>query len=1025
MKLRIRYIFILILLIIYVPFLVGFYLNYKNSLEEIRHQFETSHSNILSGIKTSISSEINKTHLLLASLSNHPNVKNKDTKYCDKLFAELKKDCTYCLNILLADTNGNNIGSALNPEEAHKLNYLDKDWFHNGLKGEFYINSPHTSKLFKEKTFMITYPVFNKGKQVAVLGIPFNLIKISEEITKNFSVSKKTNISIVNDKGIIMYNLLYPEFVGGPVKTKAVNDLIFGGEKGAKEIVGYDGLNRLFIFDTIEKIKWKVFVSIPPTELYSEGFKRIKNQLYLSFVVFLFSYILAILVTGRFAKNTEILLSAFNDLKAGKKEIKSFSTPQCYEFSELFKTFNETTVSILNYEAEIEHLNRYYHLLSEVNQKIVRYDNVELLTNDICKDIIEIGGFDFVLMGEYLIKDEQLFLKPTSFYYSEKMKNEFVTKDLTEEYLKSKIFYDVAKKRQSLTMEKLTLMEEKSLPLTTTYMPVFSGEDLYGVLVIGTKEKSSLTKNEMALFEELAGDIGFAIKTRQIKKEKENEEILLNSIFTYMGEGLLVIEKDKRIIACNKKYGEMVNSGSDVLIGHYCYETLYNIEKPCSCFNRDCMAELVFRDGKERITFLEILDKGGNKKTYSLRYNAIYENKEPKFVIVIFNDITDYKNLEQQYLHSQKLESVGRLSAGIAHDFNNILTGIIGSATIAKMSIEDQKVQNYLDTIIQLSDRAATLTKSLLTFSRKQTSNPEIVNVNEALLKSEKILKRVIGENITVKLQLTPIPTNIYIDPLQFEQIVMNLSVNAKDAISDKGGTFIIKTELIEITEDFIRAHGYGEKGEYALISFTDSGCGIPKEIIDKIFDPFFTTKESGRGTGLGLSVVYGIVKSFNGFINVYSEVGKGTTFRIYFPLQYENSEKIVKEFDATQYRNLNLHLLLVEDDKHVSEVLKVILENFGTSVEVANDGLSALEILKDKKFDIIITDIVMPKLSGIELYNRVRAFNADVKFIFISGYPYDFIEENMKENLKDMLIKPITPEKLYTKLIEAIEEKS
>lgn len=966
-----------------------------------------------------------KIELLLNSLSEHPEVKNKNTPYCDKLFAKLKKDCNYCLNILLVDEKGNNIGSAVNPEDAHKLNYLDREWFVNGMKGIPYINSPHISKLFNEKTVMVTYPVFNQGRQVAVLGIPVNLSKISEEIKQKFIVSEKTNIAIVNDKGVLMFNLLYPEFVGGPIKTKAVNDFIFSGLKGYKEIIGYDNLERLYIFDTIEKINWKIFVSIPPTELYSEGFKKIKNEIYLAMVVFILSFSLSVIATRRFSKNTEILLSAFRDLREGKRDIIKFPNKTCYEFGEIFKAFNETTNSILVYEKEIERLNRFYKLLSEINQKIVRFSDINLLVKDICKDIVEIGTFDLALITNYQNNGKDFYVKVTGYYYSERIKDEFL-KELNVCNLKSKVFLEIARDKELLVKEKCLLNEdEKGLDLITSYIPIFIGRELYGVMVIATKEKVTFNDNEIALFREMAGDLGFAIDAFWTKKEREKNENLLNNLFAYMGEGLIVIDKNKKILLTNQKYSQIVNKDIKNIIGQHCYECLFGFEKSCFELNKECMAEFVFRSGEGKTSVYELFDKDGVKRTYSVRYDPILEDNEIKYVIVILNDLTDYKKLEQQYFNSQKLESIGRLSAGIAHDFNNILTGILGSATLAKIRNTNSDIESYLDTIIELSDKAGNLTRSLLTFSRKQVSNPQVMNVNEAILKSEKILKRVIGENIAVKLNLTPKPLKIYIDPLQFEQIVMNLAVNAKDAISTKEGLFIISTELIEITEKFVKTHNYGKKGDYALITFSDNGCGIPKDIIDKIFDPFFTTKEAGKGTGLGLSVVYGIVKSFDGFINVYSEEGKGTTFKIYFPVYYENGDKIAKKDELFKPEKFNLSVLLVEDDKNVLEVLKGILENFGISVEVAENGLKALEILKYKDFDMVITDIVMPKLSGVELYNKVKEFNKKVNFIFVSGYPYDFIKENFLIDFNNLLTKPVTPEKLYNKIYDLIKDKT
>lgn len=1027
MKIKLKYIIFLVLTIIYIPLAISLYLTYKESFHEIKYEFEQSHSNILNGIKLNLLTEIEKIKLILNSLSQNPEIKRKNTEYCDKLFASLKKDCSLCLNILMADEKGNNIGSAVNPQEAHKLNYLDKEWFHNGFKGKFFINSPYISKLFKIKTFMITHPVFNGNRQIAVLGIPIDLVKMQELISKSYQVSKKTNIVIVNDKGIILYNLLYPHFVGGAVRTKAVNDLIFSGKKGSKEIIGYDGLKRIYIYDTIDELGWKVFVSIPPTELYSESFKRVKKQLYISVIFFSFSLVLAFFITGKFSKNTKILLNAFKELSEGKREIKSFSSMNCYEFNELFKELNNTTNSLISYENELKRLNSAYHLLSEVNQKIVRYENIENLLGEVCKDIIKIGGFDFALIGKYEKDIEREYIKIDSFYCSNKIKNEINEYDLKGGFLDSDFLLLLKKKESFIVLDKCYLLNNKDpLDLITYYNNINVGGNLYGLIIIGKKDIQSFFEREIFLFNELTGDIGFAINAFLTKKEKEKSDILLKSLFTNMGEGLILIDREKRIVMANKKYSEIVKKDYSLLIGRHCYESFYNFTKPCKDMGIECAADYVFANGNSQSKYYEIEDENGNKRIYLVRYEPLYEEDKIKYVVIIFNDLTDYKKLESQYLQAQKMESIGRLSAGIAHDFNNILTGIMGSATLAKMLEKDSKIQGYLDTIIELSDKAGNLTKSLLTFSRKQQiSNPEVININEAILKMEKIISRVIGENISVKLNLTPRPLYVLIDPLQFEQIVMNLAVNAKDAISGDNGIFNISTELVNLSDSLIRKYGLMKEGYYALISFSDNGCGIPKDIIDKIFEPFFTTKEKGKGTGLGLSVVYGIVKSFDGFINVYSEAGKGTTFKIYFPIYTKNLEEIEKEDVKFEFKKLNLSILIVEDERSVIEVLKEVLETFGATVEFAEDGLSAYDILKKKDFDLVISDIIMPKMNGVELYNKVKELGKETPFLFVSGYPYDLLKENFLIDFDKVLQKPITPEKIYEKILYIIEKRT
>ena len=253
---------------------------------------------------------------------------------------------------------------------------------------------------------------------------------------------------------------------------------------------------------------------------------------------------------------------------------------------------------------------------------------------------------------------------------------------------------------------------------------------------------------------------------------------------------------------------------------------------------------------------------------------------------------------EQEKLHAQllqalKMEAVGQLAGGIAHDFNNILTGIIGYSHILKTNMkEDDPLRTYPDHLLTLSERAANLTQSLLAFSRKQVMNPRPINLNEAIRTVEKLLFRIIGEDIRLKTVFSENDLIVMADTGQMEQVLMNLATNARDAMQT-GGLLRIRTEQVDIEDEFIREHGFGEEGRYALISVTDTGTGMDKETREKIYEPFFTTKEIGKGTGLGLAMVYGIVKQHNGYINVYSESGEGTTFRIYLPLIQAKAEEI------------------------------------------------------------------------------------------------------------------------------------
>ncbi|HEX2964692.1 MAG TPA: PAS domain S-box protein, partial [Syntrophorhabdaceae bacterium] len=312
-------------------------------------------------------------------------------------------------------------------------------------------------------------------------------------------------------------------------------------------------------------------------------------------------------------------------------------------------------------------------------------------------------------------------------------------------------------------------------------------------------------------------------------------------------------------------------------------------------------------------------------------------------------DITERKqseeekaHLETQLLQSQKMEAVGTLAGGIAHDFNNILTVISGYGSLLQMDIpEDHPQRTYIDQIIASSMKAVHLTQGLLTFSRKQQVSLNLLDINNTIRVTSKLLKTLLTENVEFKTKLSEEPPIVMADASQMDQILFNLAANARDAMP-KGGSFVLETKIVELDDDFIRIHGYGKSGKYVLLSFSDTGTGMDEAVRSKIFDPFFTTKEVGKGTGLGLSTVYGIVKQHNGYITVYSERDRGTTFHIYLPLVNEivREEKEVR----TPVRGGNETILIAEDDDTVRGLIKTVLNEHGYSIIEAVDGEDAIE---------------------------------------------------------------------------------
>jgi signal transduction histidine kinase len=382
------------------------------------------------------------------------------------------------------------------------------------------------------------------------------------------------------------------------------------------------------------------------------------------------------------------------------------------------------------------------------------------------------------------------------------------------------------------------------------------------------------------------------------------------------------------------------------------------------------------------------------------------------------------RNSEEQLRHSQKMEAIGGLAGGIAHDFNNILTAIrTYNNFLLEDLAEDNPSRREAAGIAKAVDHAAALTRQLLAFSRRQFMQPRMLNLNDSVRGLEQMLTRLLGSSIqfTTSLDASLGMTNA--DPGQIEQVIVNLAVNARDAMPG-GGKLRIETGNASLDSAYMQQHAASDPGDYVMIAVRDTGIGMDRATQARIFEPFFTTKESGKGTGLGLAMVYGIVRQSGGHVWVYSEPGQGTTFKVYLPRAQTTAEAIVPESASVEILAGSETILLVEDEESVREVSGRLLRRAGYTVMEAEDGRRALEIVSEHtaSIDVLVTDMVMPEIGGRELARRVRAMRPDMPLVFMSGYTDD--EELRRSYLEKgsvFLEKPFTPELLLSKTREVL----
>jgi len=402
----------------------------------------------------------------------------------------------------------------------------------------------------------------------------------------------------------------------------------------------------------------------------------------------------------------------------------------------------------------------------------------------------------------------------------------------------------------------------------------------------------------------------------------------------------------------------------------------------------------------------------------------LFEHQHRRVFLAVIQDLTERRNMEGQLHQAQKMESVGNLAGGVAHDFNNMLGVIIGRAEVAQQRLPaDNPVQSDLQEILQSAHRSADLTRQLLAFARKQTASPRVIDLNEVIDGMLRMLRRLIGENISLRWQPGASLWPIRIDPAQIDQILANLVVNARDAIRNVG-TISLETENIAFDAEYVQAHPEFVQGDFVRLSVSDTGSGMTKEVMARVFEPFFTTKELGKGTGLGLAMVYGIVKQNDGFINVYSEPGRGTTFNLYFGRSRETVQTPAQPVtlpSATGHETI----LLVEDEPSLLELGTMLLTRLGYRVLTVGSPQEALERVStnSESIDLLITDVVMPEMNGRDLAEAIRKIRPGIRVLFMSGYTADVIAHHgVIEAGKAFLQKPFNRSQLANTVRQVLD---
>lgn len=546
-------------------------------------------------------------------------------------------------------------------------------------------------------------------------------------------------------------------------------------------------------------------------------------------------------------------------------------------------------------------------------------------------------------------------------------------------------------------------------------VPIRNRTKVIGLLSIQSYTVNAYTQHDLSMLQTLADHCGGALERLRAEQALHSSEVLFHSVWENSVDGMRLTDENGTIVAVNEAFCQLVGLARGQLEGKAFTVALAESEKPqemLAQYRERFKARVIEKQSERRLTLHD-----GRGVTLEETSSFLEPPGASGLLLGLFRDVTTQKRLEDQLRQAQKMEAIGQLAGGVAHDFNNILTIIHGHASLllAAGKLVDASARSAQQ-ITQAAERAASLTRQLLTFSRRQVMQPRHLDLNGIVANMTQMLGRILGEDITLQLDYAPQPAMVEADAGMMEQVLMNLVVNSRDAMP-AGGKLTLSLSVRDVGGPHLFRHPEARIGRFVCLRVVDTGCGISPENLRRIFDPFFTTKEVGKGTGLGLATVYGIVNQHQGWIEVVSRVGEGSTFEVFLPCSVRPAESPREELASRTVRGGNETILVVEDEAPVRELVCALLAGHGYKIFQAESGVKALELWQECKdrVDLVLTDLVMPDLmNGRELAEKLLSDRPNLKVIFTSGYSADVVGKDfvLGDGL-NYLQKPYHPDKL------------
>ncbi len=909
-----------------------------------------------------------------------------------------------------------------------------------------YISDPFiSSQSHKHASIMMTVPLFgHKGELTGILTGSIDLMKSNfMDRISTVKVGKTGNFYLYETDGtMIMHPNKKRILLNQPRGLNKLYDMARDGFEGTGETTTSYGLKAVTSFKRLKTKDWILAANYPQAEAYLPIRKAEEYFLIATVAGIAAIFLITLIVIRRLTVPLEVFTSHVRDIgqKEGDDRFLNINTKD--EIGTLSSAFN-TMIATIDHDiaerkkAEIRlfRANRALNAINRCDEAITHVKEETNLLDEVCKIIVETGGYRMCWVG-YAERDEAKTVRPVAQkgYEDSYLQNIQISWDDTEygrgpagtaiRTGKASIFNNIT------TDPDFSPWRKDALNLgygSILGLPLNTNSDTFGALTIYAAEPNAFNEDEVMLLTSLSDNLAYGIMTlRTLTEQKKAEKASIQSEEKYR----TLFEESKDAVFISTPEGRYldINRAGIELLGYASKEELLAIDIARDLYvnpeDREKYEKMLHENGFTKDYEIEMKRKDGSKLTVLTTSSVVRDEKGSVTAYRgIMRDITEHKKLEEQFLQAQKMEAMGRLAGGIAHDFNNLMTAVIGYSDLVLRELPKKHfASDKIEIIKDAGNKASDLVRQLLAFSRNQMLEIKPVNLNEIVHNMNKIFERTIGEDIELELNIDKPVKNVSADAGQIEQVLMNLVVNARDAMTN-GGRLIIETDNVYLDKAYSLMHSQLVKpGHYVMLSVTDNGAGMSPEIREKIFDPFFTTKGTAKGTGLGLSTTYGIVKQHNGYIWVYSEPDKGTTFKVYLPATEEEVKETRKAGPSITSEGTET-ILVVDDQPLIRQFVSDVLQPLGYKLYEADSAEEALNIAEqvEGRIDLLLTDLVMPGMRGSELGELFIERWPNTKVIIMSGYGD---KEILYKEIKDAIFmqKPITAGELSAKLREVLD---